>query len=457
MWSILIIVAALLLGTYLSQSPPPPAGDIVEYFGVTESLTNHAGIWLSQLDQSNLSKLLHPEYFSNPGYYIAGINGQRYPVHFIAYSLLLLPFRWMFELRVFSVVNTLLLIGTAAYLFHRFVHSSWKRLVLMITLFISPLLSFLWWPGPDIFSVCFLLLSLFWFYDDKPFVGSALAAVASWHSQPMMVVSLGMLAWGLYRRRNILPAFTILGLISIPYLYNYLIFGTLTPWTILQDNWTRLYGFGVQNVSLKKLFEQFFDLNMGLLWYAPVLIILGIYAWIRSTKEKKTLWLGVLFILAALAFQTNPAWHYGTAGYGPTRHVLFAIPFFIVWIVRFLKPKTTSIIALGMLTIIQLTTLTLNSFLTPSFEKTLYHSPYAQFVLDRFPRLYNPNPEIFVDRTNHTDLDHLETAIFGSPCKKAYVVNNDLAALIDRCGYAPERAIQLFRQNKLDNVYIDYE
>ena len=80
-----LLLAGLIFGAFLAVPPPQPAGDIAEYFGITESVLRHRSINLTPGDQTTLSQPLHPQYFTNPGYYIAGVDGNRYPVHFIGY------------------------------------------------------------------------------------------------------------------------------------------------------------------------------------------------------------------------------------------------------------------------------------------------------------------------------------------------------------------------------------
>lgn len=473
---ILCLVAGIMVGAFLGNNPPSPAGDIVEYYGITESIMRHGTIALRPEDQSNLSTVLHPEYFSNPGYYLRGTDGNRYPVHFIAYSLLLIPIRWVLTivqlnpLLVFSVGNSIMLFSALAYIMRYALRSSWQRGVLLVAALTSPLISFLWWPGPDVFSMSLLLVALFLFYEDKPFAAASLTALASWQSQPLLVVTIGLLGYSCITHHGntktkswLRLAALSTGIVAvglIPYLYNYVLFGALTPWTILQDFWTRTYGFGLQNINLQKLFEQIFDLNIGVFWYAPILTIAGLYTLaIQSIQNTKTRWLTCMAIVALLAYQTNPAWHYGTAGYGPTRHALILIPFLIAAIIWHSKPKAVWMGLVALILVSQVYILSINNYIFPVFTNTLVHSPVARFVLDRWPALYNPTPEIFVDRTNHTDLDHPTTAIYSvnGICKKAYVLLPDLDRILQTCRSNGSSVQGSIVHPDRDGLYITYE
>lgn len=472
--AVTLLTAGLIFGVYLGNPAPEPAGDIVEYYGATESLLRHGSLRLTDEDRTALSKSLHPEYFTNPGYYFTGTDGFRYPMHFVGYSYLLTPVRFLLEqfginpLLVFPLVNTLLLTVTVIYAMHRFFHATHKQFILFLLLFSSPLLSFLLWPGPDILFLCLFFLSLCFYMERRWITAGIFAALASWHSQPLMVITGGILAASAFEQlpsikknggKYALSVLAIIALAAIPYLYNYLHFATWTPWTILQDFWTKTYGFGLHNIRIQKLFEQLFDLNVGVFWYAPILTTAGLWqVYKNSTKHAPTLWLAVLMLLTLLAYQTNPAWHYGTSGYGPSRHAIVLIPYFIMLILYSRMQVVKTAVLVSLIVLAQVVILSTNSFLYPVFSNTLSHAPQATFVLDRLPALYNPTPEIFVDRTNHTDLDHPTSAIYKSNgvCKKAYVLAVDIDWAIQNCGSFPKNQQAVIQNTMTDGLYVTY-
>lgn len=448
-WSIYCLITVSLFIFLLTSTPPAPAGDIVEYYGITESLINHQGINLTREDQQNLSITLHPEYFQDPGYYIMGSDGNRYPVHFILYSILAVPARLFLrlfnlpELHTLTLLNTLILSTAVFVIIKRFLKSSLQKIIFLLAIYLSPLVFFLTWPGPDLYYLSLLLLAIFFFFDKQYAISAILAIFASWHSQPLMVLAVSMIAYYIFSRKfNINPVVvaTVLAmflLLVIPYLFNLAVFGTFTPWTILEDGWTKLYGFGLQNVSLQKLFEQFFDLNMGLFWYAPVILILGLFFFVNSSfRNQQSLFILAIVLVTAFFYQTNPAWHYGTAGFGPSRHAVFMLPFFLFGFISLMRPAFRYFIILIIFTLSQIIILWSNGFLTPKFQNTLYHTPLAQLVLNNKPSLYSPTGEIFVDRTNHTDLKYPSSAIYKykGVCKKAYMLKTDIDLLEKECG-----------------------
>ncbi len=452
------------------------AGDIVEYYGMTESLLRHADVRLNSEDQTALLKLLSPAYFSDPQYYLTGFDGARYPVHFFLYSILLIPARIILTLTHINpllslpITNLIILSVTLGMIIKFFLRSEKEKIALIMLVFISPFLSFITWQGPDLLYMCLVLLALFLFFSNRYFLSAALVAIASWQSQPLAVLALftGLFfAYKTYRRSKIDAIFgfaTIIGILAIPYLYNLLVFGVLSPWTILNNGWTKLYGVGTQNMSFKKLFEQFFDLDFGLIWYAPILFFVGTLSiFVSARKNRVVLLLVLAFVVTSFFYQSNPAWHYGTSGYGPMRHIIFILPFFIYFAIKGIYLVEKKYILLVLLFIWQVYSLQFNGFLTPDFRNTLYHSPFALYMFNNYPELYNPTPEIFVDRTNHEDLDHPTSAVFKNKgvCKKAYILKQDIKRVINDCGYIPENYEEnikalLQSKNSDKGIYVNY-
>lgn len=486
---LLVIINITILALLFFSYKPSRGGDIVEYYGMTESISRHADIHLSPEDQVAIEKYLSPIYFSDPQYYIKGVNGERYPVHFFFYSLLLTPAVLILKLLrlhpfyAFSLTNLTILLTTIVYLFKHHIPDWQKRLFLLFLIYASPILGFIVWQGPDLFYVSMLLLATFSFFSKHYLKAAAFAVLASWHSQPLVIIALLSILFYLSKRilgkdvagqpdkivkkdsiETILLAFSLGFLLLLPYFFNLISFGVFTPWGLIENGWTQINGFGVQNISLKKLFEQFFDPNMGLLWYAPIVVVLGSIRLIKEKKNKVILSVFLVFLASAFFYQTNPAWHYGSSGFGPTRHILFMIPLLIYLTIQISRHYLKSaLLLISFLVIWQLYSLSFNGFLFPNPDSTLYHTPYAQYLLDAYPELYNPTPEIFVDRTDHLDLSYPDDAIYKTGeeiCKKAYVQPKTVNQLMYECGYIPEKykkSVESLKQEQpYHGIYVNY-
>ncbi len=466
------LAALIFSGLIITRPVPDPAGDIPEYFGITETVLRHGSVALTPDDRRYLSSVLHPEYFSNPGYYVTGLGGQRYPVHFIGYSLLIVPVRVLLELAglsplyVFGIGNTMILFFILIYILKYFFSHDARGAALVAMVLASPLMFFLNWPGPDMLVMALVLLGFFFWHEEKPLPAAAVFALASWHSQPVIVLSAAALAYRflteIKRDRTGRPyrfSLAVLSLASVPYLYNLTVFGAWTPWTGLADGWTRLYGFGIRNLSLTKLAEQFLDLNTGIFWYAPLLTVFACAAVITYRYTSRWVWMAAGMLITLFTFQTNPAWHYGTAGYGPSRHALILVPFFLSAVTVWLPKKRSTLLLVSAILIFQLPSLVANNYIFPIFSNTLVHTPLARLVLERYPAIYNPTPEIFTDRTNHSDPDHPVSAVFRTrtACRKAYVLTADIDRVIGECGPFPPGTNGSVIRPETDGFYVTYE
>ncbi|MEA2057048.1 MAG: hypothetical protein U9O78_05100 [Patescibacteria group bacterium] len=470
-------IITLFLGWYvLFVAEIQQAGDIAEYYSVTESIINHQSVNLTDQDRANLEQVLHPAYFEMPGYYLEGLNANRYPVHFWFYPLLAVPFRVLLQFLNLNPIRSLFLVNlssvviTVGFIIKRYLNKFLPKLALMVSVFTGALLSFLVWPGPDLWYLSLLLIVPFVFFKREYWLAGLLVALASWQSQPLIILAAGLTVYALFdsakfnnsrllasiKKLNFksLAKATGIGILAlIPYGYNLVVFGVLTPWTSLKDGWTVMRGFGLHNASLWKLYEQWFDLNIGLFWYASLVFALAVLAVVRLGTNDKTNRFRLLFfvgfsLVTAFFYQTNPAWHYGTVGFGPGRHGVYLLPILIYFAIKFIPAKVVGYLLIGIVGATQILSLSLNGYLEPDFTNSLRHSPYARFVLNRWPDLYQPTPEIFMDRTNHTDRDYPTSAVYQAEgqCLKVYVLKHDTSVLIERCGHIPSQ-----KRAKLDN------
>jgi len=476
-WLLLFVVGVFLVSYFLVQAKIQLGGDIAEYYGLTQTLISEQSVSLSPDQEQNLRQKLHSAYFDNPHYYVVGRDQNRYPVHFFAYSLLTVPIRIATEimgydpLRSLSVMNVMTFLAAIAFIWYRYIKDTWQRCVLLGLALFSPLMTFFIWPGPDLWYLSLLLVALFAFLHSDKKLSVTLVLFSSWHSQPLIVLAALMAAYDILKtakwklnsnQRKLtldlrkVAQYGLIGMLGlVPYFYNIYAFGSLTPWTNLEDGWTAINGFGIHNASFQKSFEQLFDLNVGQFWYAPLLFILGFFSVIKAFVKKK--WdifvLPILFSITALFYQTNPGWHYGTSGYGPGRHGLLYLPLVILLTYEVLKKKHIALKILFVITIsLHIFTLSFNSFLEPNLTKTLHHSVFATYALEHFPILYNPTPEIFVDRTNHDDQTVPTSAIYKNKegkCVKAWVLLSDRNLLEQECGNLTNE-----QSEKLDDRYL---
>jgi len=201
-----------------------------------------------------------------------------------------------------------------------------------------------------------------------------------------------------------------------------------------------------ESLSFARGLDLFFDLDLGMLPYAPVslllFLLLAIGALIRG-KDRRILKDALLLLALAFACTANSNWNNGTTG--PSRYVTWMMPILLVSVVqgaRGTKARSrVSTIALLVALFSQAAVLAARgAFL--SREDHLEHSWAARLVLDHAPRLYNPTFEIFWERTSHREGWPEGPVVYerDGQCRKALVRRRDLEELRVRCGSLPARA-----------------
>jgi hypothetical protein len=96
----------------------------------------------------------------------------------------------------------------------------------------------------------------------------------------------------------------------------------------------------------------------------------------------------------------------------------------------------------------------------------LEHSYAARFVLDRWPRLYRPLPEVFAERTTGQEIQELDALVVyrsAGRCRKALARWRHAEELEALCGPHPPAWASFFqtrppggRDAKRTWVYVDY-
>ena len=90
------------------------------------------------------------------------------------------------------------------------------------------------------------------------------------------------------------------------------------------------------------------------------------------------------------------------------------------------------------------------------------HSYAAAFVLRRWPTLYSPNEQIFLDRTPALYEDGPRVFRDGNACRKALAQKRHAEALMAACGPLPEQFLSRSREIGRAGVgrdawrYVDY-
>jgi len=473
---LLMVSSAILAGSMIL--PAKLYGDGNEYFLTMISLSNHHTADLRQDDVKEFyngttnifGKNIDP--YGPPLHYL-GTNNKIYPLHFWAYSLINAPINLAFEYfgfdikKTFQFANAVLFTMLLAVIVFLSGFSEKQKLVFMLLIFLSPAVWFLHWPHPEIFMFVFITLALMCLCQNKYTPAIIFASIASFQNQAILPCVLFLTAKAvIYSRYQIKDAIKYLALCAaagIPTVFNLLVFGRAN---LLTD------AISINQISILKIFEIFFDLNLGLIPYIPLILILffAIIFWRTYINKKLVLELQLLIVLilmmSILAMHNNC----NNDTFGPARYSIWMLPFVFFVIVSNIKSILKSdflkyFLAFGLAIqcILMFSTtidgvLALNNNLT-SILHYRTHSYAAQIALNNIPELYNPTMEIFCERTSHSDgyCDNPSIYKHEGICKKAALTCEGLDKLASECGYISEKIKNKCSTNEKNTwFYVNY-
>ncbi len=473
----LAATAAGVLALLALRSPALVYGDSGEYLLMAEGWARHGSPALRPDDVAALESRMaaaglpfdRREVLGN---YFEGRDGRFYCYHPPWYSLLTLPARGVLALaggdvlKAGPLTNAVLLAGACASLLLGGVGGATARRLSAALLVTSPVIAFLRWPHPEVFSVALTTVALVALARGAAPAAVACAGIASMQNPPLALLAgalallQGARAFRARAWRSLLP----LALGALPLL--------LTPAYFFAEfrtaNMAAYETAAVANVSVGKAVDLLFDLDLGLLPYVPstlalFLAVAAAVAW-RGAAADRTVLAALAAMLVASTAQGN--WNAGTSG--PSRFVVWQLPalYFLLAgspaAARRVALRRPYAVLVALAVVLQAVSMAARGGTGAPLDY-LQHSTAARFVLDRWPRIYRSAPEVFLERTRHTEADLDAPAIYETAgrCRKALARWKHGPELLARCGPLPEAARPFFegrppKSAKGAWVYVDY-
>lgn len=393
------------------------------------------------------------------GYYDAE-DGRRYSYHFWAYSLSTLPARALLAaaggdvLRAAQVTNALYMAVALLAVFLWAPLAEPQKLVANALLFLSPALWFILWPHPEVASFAGVVLAL---------VANARGATRSavlWAAlAALQNVQLGLLVAFLWLRGVVrgrlewrealfiearLPWRAALGhtlpalLLAAHPLFFYLHFGT--PSVVARE------AASLSKLSPARALALVFDLNLGLLPYIPLalLLYLGVVAALALGRRRGAT-LALFLVFAALVLASTLQWNFNHGTSGPSRYVIWLLPFVFLGLASEARSRGL-LLAAALAALVQGGIAWSRGGFVPRYDY-LEHSPVAAWVLRHVPALYDPDYEVFIKRTLHTEGPTRGPYVYAvaGRCRKVLANRSHERAVRERCGSIPERYLPWFR------------
>jgi hypothetical protein len=460
--------------------PPRPFGDAPEYLLMAESWAAHGSPALRPGDVDALRRhaaesglAVDPD--DALGNYFEGRDGRFYCYHFAFYPLLTLPARLLLRvvggdvLRAGPLTNAFALGGALAAVLLLAPAAAWARRAAAALLLSSPVLGFLLWPHPEVLSFAMATLALVAGSRGASGVATLCAAVASIQNPPLALLAVfealrPTLARtvGPQSRGRVWALVLAAGLALASPLFFLTQFST--------PNLAAYETAGAHAMGIGKALSLMFDPELGLVRYAPftvaLLVVLVVVAARRPSRRVEGALVVVLAFMMLLCSATGN-WNHGTTG--PSRYVVWMFPLMASLLT--MGPTAADLLArrartwralLAAAVLAQVAVAVARGGVQSPLDY-LDHSRMARGILDRWPAAYDPDVEVFRERTAHTetDLDGPFIHERDGRCRKALARWKHADTLRARCGPLPDAVRPFFesrppKEEKSRWVYVDY-
>jgi hypothetical protein len=376
-------------------------GDAVEYIVTTEAWLDHASPEIRSADVESMRRR-HADGLETPIETIKSVDGSTYTVHFWLYPLLCVPAKALLrlfhanELRAFALTNAVAFAVATCVAWSSGNAVAWRRRAFAVLAAVAPGFWYIRWSSPETFSWACVVVALAMLDRKRYALAAAVAGIASLHNPPIAMLAAAIVASAFSTRRLVPIALAGLGAATslLAALFYLVKLGVPSPLIIKSAT-------SVSLISAARTSSLLFDANQGLLPFAPVFVIGLPIAVIYAARRREVATLAVAVALAAmiLTMQTQKNWNGGCAGI--IRYGVWTLPILGWLIVRELPSRRSTYAFLSFELVWQLVTVVAHFDADEDYTE---HHWIARLLLDHAPSLYNPDPEIFVERTIHTEL-----------------------------------------------------
>lgn len=442
----LAFFGASLLWLYhlTTTSNPQIRGDGREYILMTQSFLNHSSPDLRKDDakdvfdafKKNNPKFLDHSFNCNSNEdcgistligrgYFSDKHNKLYSYHFSFYSLLNIPANIITNnlskppTVSFYLTNSFFFI-MAIYFVLFFLDERVLYKGIILTLIISQTtFAYLKWPHPESITLSLMIISICLIKSNMLFLSSVIFAIASLQYQPLGIVSAIVLLYGFISELRDKKIWSINDIIlNKKIIIKYISFAFISGTIVLIPSMFYLYHFSSPNIiasyggtnasliSLSRLASLYFDINQGAILLYPIVIItvplIFIYSiiTIKNSSSKNALLFISISLISAIPCLATTNWNSGADNvmryaFWVSLPLVFSFAEFILSIKN--KIIFYIIILLAFLSHIFISLLQFNDkyfakgHLSPSYVALAFYN--------HAPFMYNPEAEIFIDRS----------------------------------------------------------
>jgi hypothetical protein len=334
-----------------------------------------------------------------PHRFVTAADGRSHAVHFWMYSLFAYPAKLALratggqEFNALAVTNAwmfALALGVVLFLGQG---PPARRIALALVLVATPVAWYVTFTGVEVFCWALVTMALVCL-DRGHYAGSAVtAALAATQNPPLALLVAVPIALAVAQRHWPSAALAALGgsVAAWPAMYYGLHAGT--PGFMARMN----SDLGL--ISWSRTASLLFDLNAGLLAYVPVLLAAALVTPVRLAAQRnlQATLLGLALAGMMLAVQVQMNWN--SDGRGLQRYLVWMLPI-LSWLVFHAWAGrartwivTASVVTSGAVLLVD----------PPGPANWLEHRALARWVMRHAPELYNPEFEVFVERSAHAE------------------------------------------------------
>jgi hypothetical protein len=395
-WTALALVAWEL---FALRGPPLVAGDAQEYLIALQSWADHGSPEQRPGDVQAVAALLrahgHTIGAASNGYF-PDAQGRWYGYHFWVYALMAVPAKLVLralhrdELGAFEAANLALFAAALVGAMRARSLPPARRSIFVVLAALGPVLWYVRWPHAEIYLWSFVVLGLAQLDARRYVVAAALFSMAAMQMQPLALLAAACVALSLRARRwRTTLATACAALPSLApaafYLWH---FGHPSPMAAAGLlRWPL--------VSLERVASFFLDFDQGMLVHAPATVVLGVsgIAFAARVRAYRAIVIALTAVAMAAAMGTTVNWNAGCCGM--LRYGVWVMPLFAWIAARWLPRSPLAIGACALVVFAQLH----HVGTRVGNDDSLEHGPLARAILANVPTLYDPEPEIFVERT----------------------------------------------------------
>jgi len=423
---VVMVLFCIFYICYCQTFSPHVSGDGLEYIMQTVAFQNHLsfGITVEDIEQAKVefyreADFLNTEYYDNPRNNMHEYGNVKYSNHFGAYSALVMPIKLivtalgMYPIWAFYITNFLLYFFAVLVIYFALNVDTKKKCLIILLTIVNPALFYLDWTHSEVYIYAFTVIGLVFYYN-KQYARSILflniAAMQNLGILPFaLVVGVNLIIdkiseyirvngkFGLkgflkeYTTKIILHGFCYVPGV-LPVILTFFRFGTVS---LVADVARE------SKYLIKKALDYIFDLNLGIFPYEPIILLLFIIMIVIGLKRYtcdsllNLLGIGGIFYIISNQLQINSGMQF------IMRYNVWIIPmmiFFVIlnWEKIWKTEKGLSIVGISECIITAVITMYI-TFGGGYFTCNQF-SPWAKWVMNIAPGLYNPTHGIFYSR-----------------------------------------------------------